>query len=201
LDRRVKSYVSTLGSAVDIWEIGNEVNGDWTGSYTKVDAKLTEAYDVVTSAGARSALTLYYNVGCGDGRRELDPVAFSQRYVPAAVRRGLDYVFLSYYEDDCHGIRPSASTWTAYFARLHTLYPSALVGLGEIGMHHPATAATQASAQALMRYYYGLSISLPYYVGGYFWWYYDEDCLPASTKPLWSSLQSGFAAEAAAFSS
>ena len=40
-NRRVKSYVATLGSTVDIWEIGNEVNGDWTGPYAKVDAKLT----------------------------------------------------------------------------------------------------------------------------------------------------------------
>ena len=139
-------------------------------------------------------------MGCGDGRRELDPITFSEQYVPAAVRHGLDYVLLSYYEDDCHGIRPCASTWTAYFARLHTLYPNAMVGFGEIGMDEPATPATQASAQSLMDYYYGLAIPLAYYVGGYFWWYYDEDCLPAGTKALWSTLQSSFAAEALAFS-
>jgi len=197
-NKRVRSYLAAFGDEVDVWEIGNEVNGDWTGRYPKVEAKLTDAYNDVAVAGGRSALTLYYDVGCGDGPRELDPLAFSRQYVPASVRSGLSYVLLSYYEDECNGIRPSAATWTAYFEQLHTLYPDAQVGFGEIGMAEPATGATLAAARSLMGYYYGLQIPLPYYAGGYFWWYYDEDCLPVGTGPLWPSLQSGFAAEAAA---
>ncbi len=197
-NKRVKSYLSLLGNSVDLWEIGNEVNGNWTGKYATVEAKLTSGYDDVAAAGKRTALTLYDNIGCGDGPKELDPVAFSQKYVPAAVRNGLDYVFLSYYEGDCRGIRPSVATWSAYFARLHSLYPRAQLGFGEIGMDKPASAATSATARSLMSYYYGLQISLPYYVGGYFWWYYDQDCLPLATKPLWSTLQSALASEAAA---
>jgi hypothetical protein len=27
---RTKDYVDTLGDVVDIWEVGNEINGDWT---------------------------------------------------------------------------------------------------------------------------------------------------------------------------
>jgi len=196
--KRVESYLAQLGNSVDVWEIGNEVNGNWTGRYSTVEAKLTAAYDEVSAAGRRTALTLYYNVGCGDSSRELDPVTFSERYVPSVVRSGLDYVLLSYYEGDCNGIRPSAATWTAYFARLHAIFPHALVGFGEIGMNNPATSTTLGAARSLMTYYYGLRIDLPYYVGGYFWWYYDEDCLPYFTKPLWSTLDSAFAAEAAA---
>ena len=200
-NKRVKSYLSVLGNSVDLWEIGNEVNGNWTGRYSTVDAKLTEAYNVVAAAGRRSALTLYYNIGCGDGPKELDPIAFSQKYVPVAVRTGLDYVLLSYYEGNCRGIRPSVATWTAYFARLHSLYPHAQLGFGEIGMDTPATAATLGTARSLMTYYYGLDITLPYYVGGYFWWYYYQDCLPFTTKPLWNTLQSAFTSEAGALSS
>ncbi len=199
-NRRVESYLAELGNSVDVWEIGNEVNGNWTGRYSTVEAKLTDAFDDVTAARRRAALTLYYDVGCGDGPRELDPVAFSEKYVPASVRNGLDYVLLSYYEDDCHGIRPSTATWSAYFARLHTLYPHALLGFGEVGMDNPATNATLPAARSLMAHYYGLDIELPYYVGGYFWWYYDEDCLPLATKPLWATLHSAFAAESAALS-
>jgi hypothetical protein len=195
---RVHSYLATLGGQVDVWEIGNEVNGDWTGRYPTVSAKLTEAYDDVSAAGYRSALTLYYNVGCGDGSAELSPVAFSRKYVPATVRDGLNYVLLSYYEDDCKDIRPSAATWTAYFRKLHALYPNALLGFGEIGMNKPATASTLPAAESLIGYYYGLHISLPYYVGGYFWWYYDEDCLPYASKPLWPALKAGFQSEASA---
>ena len=196
-DKRVKSYLAAMGDKIDLWEIGNEVNGNWTGQYSTVSAKLTIAYQEIKDAGSRTALTLYYNVGCGDGAAELSPLAFSRRYVPRAVRSGLDYVFLSYYEDNCNGIRPSAATWTAYFRKLHALYPHARLGFGEIGMSNPATRKTMTAARSLIRYYYGLSIKIPYYVGGYFWWYYAEDCLPYRSKPLWPALRSGFAAEAA----
>jgi hypothetical protein len=194
---RVSSYLGAFANQIDLWEVGNEVNGSWTGRYPVVSAKLTEAYRQVTARHKRTALTLAYNAGCGDAAGELSPLAFSRRYVPAAVRDGLDYVFLSYYEDDCHGSRPSAATWTAYFADLHALYPHALLGFGEIGMDNPVTVRTMAAARSLISYYYGLPIKLPYYVGGYFWWYYAEDCLPDTAKPLWRALRAGFAAEAA----
>ena len=196
--RRVSAYLAAFGSQVDIWEVGNEVNGNWTGPYPVVAAKLTAAYRLVAARHLRSALTLYYNVGCGDGPGELDPLAFSRRYVPASVRDGLGYVFLSYYEDQCGGRRPSAAAWTSYFKALHALYPGARLGFGEVGMAAPAAAATTAAAAALIRYYYGLPVRLPYYAGGYFWWYYAEDCLPYATRPLWRAVNAGFTAEARA---
>jgi hypothetical protein len=196
---RVKSYLAAFGKQVDLWEIGNEVNGNWTGSYPAVEAKLTEAYDAVAAAGKRTALTLYYNAGCGDGPAELDPLAFSRTYVPAAVRNGLDYVLLSYYEDNCQGIRPNAATWTAYFRQLHALYPNARLGFGEIGLNNPVTAPTLPAAESMIAYYYGLPVRLPYFVGGYFWWYFAEDGLPYASKPLWGVLGRGFQAEAAAW--
>jgi hypothetical protein len=196
---RVNSYLAAFGNKVDVWEIGNEVNGNWTGSYPAVAAKLTGAYTDVAAAGKRSALTLYYNVGCGDGPAELDPLAFSRSYVPAAVRDGLGYVLLSYYEGDCRGIRPSAATWTAYFRHLHALYPHALLGFGEVGLKHPVTAKTRPAATSMIPYYYGLSIKLRYFAGGYFWWYFTEDGLPYATGPLWGVLGNGLRAEATAW--
>lgn len=29
---RARAYVEALGDAVDIWEIGNEINGEWLGA-------------------------------------------------------------------------------------------------------------------------------------------------------------------------
>ena len=194
---RVRSYLAALGSKIDLWEIGNEVNGNWLGPYRNVEAKLVAAYNQVSAAHKRTALTLYYNLGCGDGGGELDPITFSRQYVPRRVRNGLNFILLSYYEQNCGGIRPSASTWTNYFSRLHALYPHAQVGFGEIGLTNPVGDSTLSYADGMIRYYYGLAIRLPYYVGGYFWWYCDEDCVPYNKKPLWGALQNGLAAEAA----
>jgi hypothetical protein len=195
--RRVSAYLAAFGPAIDIWEIGNEVNGDWTGPYPVVAAKLTTAYRLVAARRLRTALTLYENAGCGDGGGELSPSAFSRKYVPVSVRDGLSYVFLSYYEDQCGGRRPSARTWTAVFRSLRALYPRARVGFGEIGLDDPVTRATIGAARSLVRYYYGLPVRLPYYAGGYFWWYYAEDCSPYATRPLWRAIRSGFLAERA----
>ncbi|GAA3030296.1 hypothetical protein GCM10020229_47170 [Kitasatospora albolonga] len=76
---------------MDVWEIGNEVNGNWLGSYADVSTKITDAYRQVEAAGKRSALTLYYDIGCGNGPSELDPLAFTKQYVPEghAQRPGL----------------------------------------------------------------------------------------------------------------
>ena len=194
---RVKSYLAAFRNEIDLWEIGNEVNGNWTGHYATVRKKLTAAYREVAGARRRAALTLYYNAGCGNGRDELGPLTFSRRYVPRAVRNGLTYVFLSYYEGSCHRIRPGVRTWRDYFRALHALYPRALLGFGEIGLRRPVRRHSIAVARSLISYYYGLRIALPYYAGGYFWWYYAEDCLPYSRKPLWPVLRAAFRAEVA----
>jgi hypothetical protein len=188
--RRAEEFVASFGEKIDIWEVGNEVNGSWTGPYPMVSAKLTAGYRVVAARGLRTALTLYYNDGCGDGPGELGPLAFSRRYVPEYVRDGLSYVFVSYYPDQCGYARPSVSVWTRFFTALHELYPRALVGFGEIGLSDPVTTATLEYAKAEIAYYYGLRVPLPYYMGGYFWWYYAED-----RSRLAEAIAAGFRAE------
>ena len=49
---RVESFLGVLGSSVDIWEIGNEVNGNWTGPYSTGAAKLQEAFADVAGVEA-----------------------------------------------------------------------------------------------------------------------------------------------------
>ena len=176
---RVESYLATLGSSVGIWEIGNEVNGNWTGPYATGAAKLTEAYRDVAATGAKTALTLYANEfaadHCGDGTAEPTPVQYSETYVPAAVRAGVTYVFESYYPTQCASTYPTAAQVRAEMAQLHALYPGALVGFGEVGLPHPATGRTLATAEKVMTWAYHLDPGLSYYVGGYFWWYGRQD--------------------------
>ncbi len=189
---RVARYLAAFGNAIDIWEVGNEVNGNWLGPPSDVVAKLVDAYTQATALGKSTALTLYDNIGCGDGPSELGPLEFSARYVPANVRNGLTYVLVSYYEGACNGVRPDAASLTMLFEQLHALYPNALLGFGEIGLPAAVTPATVATARSVIAYYYGLRLPVPGYVGGYFWWYFAEDAAPYTTSPVWQALNAGF---------
>ena len=198
---RVESYLSTLGSAVTIWEVGNEVNGNWTGPYSDGSAKLTEAYADVAAQGATAALTLYANEfapdNCGDGASELTPVQYSEQYVPASVRDGLAYVFESYYPTQCQDTYPSNAQVATEMQQLHALYPNALLGFGETGLPHSANKRTLATAERVMSWAYGLNPGLSYYVGGYFWWYARQDAFKGK-KLLASQLAVAFRSEALA---
>jgi hypothetical protein len=198
---RVESYLTTLGPAVAIWEVGNEVNGNWTGPYSAGSAKLTEAYNDVAAIGATPALTLYANEfapdNCGDGVSELTPVQYSEQYVPLSVRDGLDYVFESYYPTQCRNTYPTNAQVATEMQQLHALYPNALLGFGETGMPHPATKRTLATAERVMSWAYGLDPGLPYYVGGYFWWYARQDAF-THKKLLASHLAAAFRSETSA---
>ena len=198
---RVESYIATLGRQVGIWEVGNEVNGNWTGNYSDVALKLTEAYEDVAAVNGRTALTLYANdfgpEHCGDGAAELTPLEFSQRYVPRQVADGLDYVLLSYYPTQCGGREPTAAELAGNLERLHAFYPNAALGFGEVGLPRPAGRATLLRARQIMQWAYSLNPGLPYYIGGYFWWYAVQDALRARA-PLREALSSAFEEESAA---
>ena len=195
----VESYLATLGSSVNVWEVGNEVNGSWTGPYATVAANLSEAYNDVAAVGAQSALTLYANEyapnNCGDGTSELTPVQFSQQFVPASVRDGLSYVYESYYPTQCSPTTfPTDSQVQAEMVQLHALYPNALLGFGEVGLPDAAKTKTLAAAEQVMSWAYSLNPGLSYYVGGYFYWYGAED-LALTAAPLFPSFVSALNAE------
>ena len=198
---RTESYVQALGGDVAIWEIGNEVNGNWTGNPAEVAEKLDSAYEVVTSAGGRTALTLYENdfgpEHCGDGEGEPTPLQFARRYVPAPVAEGLDYVLLSYYPTQCGGVEPSAVTIAAELQELHAVFPNAQLGFGEVGLPRPANKRSLAQARQIMQWAYSLNPQLPYYAGGYFWWYGAQDAL-RRRAPLGGALAVAFEEETSA---
>ncbi|MGO8871921.1 MAG: hypothetical protein ACLQPH_11080 [Acidimicrobiales bacterium] len=200
-EARVQSYLATLGTSVDIWEIGNEVNGNWTGPYTNGATDIEEAYEAVSAAGSVSALTLYANEygpdNCGDGTAELTPVQYSEQYVPPSVRDGISYVFESYYPTECGNTYPTSAEVATEMTQLHALYPKARLGFGEVGLPRPATKRTLATAERVMSWAYSLQPHLPYYVGGYFWWYSYQDVFWGK-RLLADSLSDAFRTEAAA---
>jgi hypothetical protein len=187
---RVASYVATLGSTVDIWEIGNEVNGNWLGS--DVPAKVEAMYTAVKAAGYQTELTLYYQppqtVSPG---YDMIPWEENLNNIPESMHQGLNYVLVSYYETDNDNIRPTQAEWDAIFKQLATDFPNAKVGFGEIGLDNPVTSATLDQAESILGYYYTLEFpDIPQYTRACFWWYAAEDFVPTTNwPPLFSDLQ------------
>lgn len=180
---RTRQYLNELSDVVDIWEVGNEINGEWLGNNADVVAKMTNAYDLVKSQNKTAALTLYYNQDCWS-KRSNEMFTWANANVPYSMKQGLDYVFISYYEEDCNGLKPD---WPAVFQKLSVMFPRSKIGFGEVG-----TSSRTKKAEYLTRYY-TMKINAPNYVGGHFWWYFRQDMVP-KTKALWTTLNNAISA-------
>lgn len=182
--RRTTRYLDSMAEIIHIWEVGNEVNGEWLGKTADVVAKISGAYDLVKARGKVAALTLYYNEDCW-ARRSNEMFTWAQANIPERMKRGLDYVLISYYEEDCNDLKPD---WPTVFARLAALFPNSRIGFGEVGSSEP-----DRKAELLTRYY-TMNIDQPNYIGGHFWWYFREDMVPW-TEPLWNTLNTAIQAQ------
>jgi hypothetical protein len=174
---RTTEYLNTLGSSVDIWEIGNEINGDWLGETPSVVAKMNASYNIIKAAGKKTALTLYYNEECWANPSN-EMFTWAQAHVSSTMKQNLDYVWISYYEDDCNNLQPN---WPVVFQKLATMFPNSKIGFGEVG-----TKISPKKASYITRYY-NMQINQPNFVGGYFWWYFIQDMVPMK-NPLWNTL-------------
>jgi hypothetical protein len=173
---RTNEYVNLLGDKVDIWEVGNEVNGEWLGVTADVIAKIDTSYKIIKSKGKKTAVTLYYNKNCWENSKN-EMFYWVNTNMKANLRNGLDYVWISYYEDDCNNLQP---VWQQVFDSLHVLFPNSKIGIGECGT------LTAGNKAAFINRYYKMNITTPKYVGGYFWWYFKQDCVPY-TNALWTT--------------
>ncbi|WP_153306603.1 hypothetical protein [Desulfogranum japonicum] len=182
---RVREYIDLLKEHVDIWEIGNEINGEWLGDNAM--AKASAAYSIAKNAGEPTALTLYYNGTYNNGEpsaencwedSEHQMQVWARNNIPEDMKQGLDWVLVSFYENDCENISPD---WESIFSELHEIFPSAKLGFGEIGT------TVNAQKENFVRKYYGMERVRPQFIGGYFWWYFKQDMVPKS-KTLWSVL-------------
>jgi hypothetical protein len=166
---------------VNIWEIGNEVNGDWTCPSMEMGEKLYGTYCQAQSMHLQTALTLFYSPYFIGTDREM--VTWSLTYLSATVRNGVDYVLVSYYPTTIAG----GPHWPAIFKRLGAVFPNAKLGFGELGLANPdgTLSNNQAGKSALIRKMYDAGSFYPgRYIGGYFWWTFAEDAVPQGTG-LW----------------
>lgn len=176
---RANEYFLALKGKVDLWEIGNEINGEWLGGTSSVVAKMTAAFDMFEARGERTALTLYYNPNCW-AKASHEMFRWAKANIPNRMKRGLDYVFVSYYEEDCNNYQPD---WKSVMLQVSQIFPNSKVGVGECGTRQ------ELQKEALLTQYYTMNLELPSFVGGYFWWYFNQDMVP-KTKRLWSTLNS-----------
>jgi hypothetical protein len=193
---RTKAYVAALASSTDLWEIGNEVNGEWLSKVKcpsdrecsdqahDVISKVQAMYDIVNRQGLATELTLYYQVPqwVTPG---YDMIAWERRYVPPSMHQGLRYVLVSYYEAGNYGARPTVAQWDKIFTQLAADFPNATVGFGEIGMAAPiADSATLADAQNIFSYYMAIAPpGVKRFTRAGFWWYAAEDLVPSTKWP------------------
>ena len=163
--------------------------------------------DSLVIKSIKTSLTLWENSWggsdghCGNGASELTPQQFSTQKLLPEVRASIDYVFVSWYPEQC--ISPPLPdpnvpepTIEAEMVALHALYPNAKLGFGEIGLKTAAnTVQKQIDAKALATYYYSLDIPLSYYVGAYFWWYFADDGVPkdVTSGSIWDNIHDGMA--------
>jgi hypothetical protein len=241
-EQRINECYTKLGRYVDIWEIGNEVNGEWT-DYSRLEneedadfdkrleaelktgdpekfkkirdmvgKQIARAFHVINDKGGKTALTFYYNEHLGRTCLQ-DEVSFGQEYgmfrwidqhvTDQKMRDNLDYVFISFYEDDCkistgkknEDIIADAKGYIETFDRLSKIFKKAGVGFGEFGPQcyyeggRGSKACIVDQAEFIDRYYkkYNGLITTPKYVGGYFYWYGLQDMI-SSNRPAVTDL-------------
>lgn len=105
---RVNCYVESLDPYVDIWEAGNEVNGEWAeekdcikhndAKCVSVVEKVRYAVDKTAATGKPVALTLIHQPDCTkrEGHEMFDWFGKIEPLLPK-----VNYLLVSYYEDNC----------------------------------------------------------------------------------------------------
>jgi len=104
-EKRFSDAFAALAPYVAIWEIGNEINGEgWLGDDANfIAAKMIAAFEFIHKKGAKTALTAYYTPS---RVQKIEMREWLRKFVPQDMKDGLDYLFVSYYEDDNEGFAP-----------------------------------------------------------------------------------------------
>ncbi|WJZ02214.1 Tat pathway signal sequence [Corynebacterium freiburgense] len=203
IQHRTQTMLESFGDKVSLWEIGNELNGSWVGTSPQhINKQAVAAYRIIHNAGKPTALTLNYwsTHDCYEYDWE-STIPYAEN-LPEELTHA-DYVFLSIYETACDPPQqPTAAQLADTFHVLASIFPHALLGIGEIGIQNSSdgirTQNTLSAKQRVASYYYGMHNELNHRVGsrfcgGYFWWYFYEDAvLPESQHrhdSLWPTLQ------------
>lgn len=183
---RIQEYVTAFPE-IDAWEVGNEVNGTWTGK--EIAAKVADAAAWVDAhSSALVVLTLYWQLGTDAAKAST--FNWARANLPPAVRSHLDVVLLSTWIEDA----PLGLGFDTVMRTLAAEFPDQRIGLGELGYwnadtsrvwwaydrHDPTGAARRAVSSQLL----AASLGYPTSVGGGFWWYFVQEMQPPAGDAL-----------------
>jgi hypothetical protein len=187
---RWSSALKTL-PAVDEWEAGNEVNGDWLGPNVASEVSWAAAY-VRAHSTARVMVTLYWQLGEDQASDSMFNWVAAHPEVTAAA----DDVGISLYPEN----NPMGTALDAVLTRLHADVPGATLMISELGywnsdLDHTwwwgsKSDPTVAGKAAVARFYSAAMRGYSYSGGGPFWWYYAEES--STSSPVSAALQAGW---------
>jgi len=205
---RWQDYISTMGNSVDIWEVGNEINGSWlynknadgtanpdfsasqctpaisgSGSDTHpadVVTKMTDAYNQAKTAGKATALTLFFNVDSTCAATDPTMTSWASTNVPTSMKNGLDYVLVSFYPQWCTSNPYTYSPdWNTVFSNLRSIFPNAKLGMGEIGWDSSFSKPSNANLTTLIQTDSRIKpTSVTNWAAGGFYWEFGIDAVP-----------------------
>ena len=181
--KRFQECDTWLADDTDIWEVGNEVNGEgwFDDDPALVSSKIYSAYTYLKEKGYITELTPY---GFRPGDQSITMEEWLEQNIPSDMKNGLDLVLVSYYDEDNGG---KHENWTTMFSNLEKTFPNARVGFGECGFSTPRKAG-KALYRQMDRYYLKSTDLSSRFAGGYFWWYYQQDCVPYRHNKSWNRL-------------
>lgn len=183
---RFADCIAHLAPYTDIWEAGNEINGEgWLGGTDELTGrKAYAAWKYVHERGFNAALTAYM---FKPGSQSMTMEEWLEKFIPSDMKNALDYVLVSYYDGDNGGLHED---WNDMFSKLYRMFPNSLLGFGECGFANPHSIGRSFNAQADA--YYRMKPYNDRYIGGYFWWYWQEDCVPHKKNPRWQKIADNF---------
>lgn len=177
---RFQDAYSVLKSYTDLWEIGNEINGEeWIRQKPDLIVNKVETANTwIKSKGAKTALTMYYA-----NPEEQDMFRWMDENLPESLTNNVDFALISYYEDDNDGYQPE---WNLVFPAFENVFPGAKVGFGECG--NTAEDSTENSRLRMVRSYYAMESPSENYIGGCFWWNWVQDCVPHEGNEVYDGI-------------
>ncbi len=192
---RFKSFIDALPD-VDVWEIGNEVNGGWTSA--GIAERVRAAAEYAKSKGKRTLLTLFWQIGTATGETSnennsqdcaTDLFGWIEAKLPPSTRDLVDYATLSVYMEQA----PLGLAFEPVMDRIAAAFPKSRVGLGELDYWcqegeesdlwwYADESDVAAARELVLDQYYRASLAIGRSIGGCFWWYFAD----TSSDPDWT---------------